>query len=142
MAHNYTPSAEYLAERHANTSRLMAGVYHGLAAIRGPRLCPTWWLEGANRVVHLCSVDAGHAGPHVDLVTGAVRLGHEPYVWHTDPVDAILHLERMIRIDATGVDTYTHVHPHRVAMDWWQTASESHDHRTCGHCPAGVWEGP
>lgn len=139
----------------AGYDALITNIAHGLtnkqATIRVlAGQCPTWWwIRDRTAVVSsaatVCTLEVGHAAPHVNLDTGAVRLGHEVDVAHSNPGE-------IMALVLHHVLDYERLHPReddepRIidlpltrALDWWKKHHVgSHDHTRCTFCPTAVW---
>lgn len=99
--------------------------------------CATWWRT-PDDVTHTCSLDGQHRSPHVNYVSGEVRLGHEPGLAHV-PYDLVevMATDVLRALEVRPVDVYALSVPIRAL--WHAQHADAHDHLTCGWCPQDVW---
>jgi len=107
--------------------------------------CRTWWesdpdliTPDGSGVTQMCALETGHRGPHVNLRSGDVRLGHEPELAHV-PTDHVRDLVTEVT-EALDASRPEYVITYQDTFDLWvELYAEPHDHRVCGHCPRDVW---
>jgi len=139
-----------LVRKHVLVARLDPPVFldHPSLPTRLRGDCRTWWERELSQVTStttansvataMCSLPSGHASPHVNFLSGDVRLGHEPELAHV-PAD-LVHRQVSDVVDALDLNRPEHLITYQDTYDAWTALyAKPHDHTTCGICPREVW---